>query len=63
MKKCNGDCYNCAFALDCYPEDRRTELISKRKMAERAIEHYQRRIAEIDKELERIEANDSKELY
>ena len=49
------DCYNCEFAGARWYLLREDELKVKRKMLERHIEHLQRKIAEIDRELENLE--------
>lgn len=54
--KCDGECYNCDKALECYPVDRKAELLAKRKLAEKAIIRYWNMIEEYDKELAEIES-------
>lgn len=53
--ECDGDCYNCDNALSCYPVEKKKELISKRKLAEKAIIHYWNVIERIDAELAELE--------
>lgn len=49
------DCYNCDYAGERWYLSKADELRSRKQMMLRAIERYQRKIAEIDKELEVIE--------
>lgn len=53
--KCDGECYNCDKALECYPEDRKQELLRKRLLAEKAIIRYWNMIEAYDKELAELE--------
>lgn len=58
MKKkleCDGDCYNCDYALSCYPVEKKEELLMKRTLAEKAIIHYWNEIEKIDAELAELE--------
>lgn len=50
----NVDCGECEHALERFYLSRRDELILQRKAAERGIERFQRRIVEINKELEKL---------
>ena len=49
------DCYNCEFAGVRWHLSEEDELKVKRKMLERHMEQLQRKIAEIDRELEKLE--------
>lgn len=49
------DCYNCDYAGERWYLSKADELRTRKQMMLRAIERYQRKIAEIDKELEVIE--------
>lgn len=54
-QECQEDCYNCDYAGERWYLSKADELRSRKQMMLRAIERYQRKIAEIDKELEVIE--------
>ena len=49
------DCYNCDFAMERWNLSEKDELRVRRKMLERHIEHLQRKIAVIDRELNKLE--------
>ena len=51
----NCDCGSCDYALDRFYLSREDELRVKKKGLQKAIERLQRKIAEIDKELEGVE--------
>ena len=60
-EECNhcteGDCYHCDIAGKRWALSREDALRSSRKLMVRAIERLQRKIADIDAELEKIQGN------
>ena len=54
-RNCKKDCYSCDIAGKRWSLSQRDSLLIKRKMMVRAVERLQRKIAEIDKELKKLE--------
>lgn len=51
------DCWECDYAGTRWGLSERDRLINTRKLKEQAIARFQRQIAEIDRQLEKLENN------
>lgn len=50
------DCWECDYAMLRFPPTKEEDLNFKKALRQKAIERYQREIAEIDRELQEIAA-------